>query len=404
MNEAAFDDVLDALVRGEQPDTSDNLTCFAADLYRKEHGMMMPVATKHRVAATVGLAELAPVSNRIRRARALPPPRRQPRWLTGITVALAALLALTGVFQWSMRTDNGDNRFGLLSPAVPTAEATPAATLPGDIGWLNPIMWDECPDDVGGTSMIPQAVEHPYLGLLDRAYGPYTSPAAYTRGEVLRHARELRACGQLGRFDPSMSSRMVYEMNDRDFVTSDEAERFWASQIVQGKELSAFYASDLKVSPATLSLVIPAGTAGVAGIAPGRYVVINPDWIVQLADGRVVVLVSMLTVTPVGTPVAERSEPTAGFRAWVFVRQDGEWMLDEFLPVCFGECEEFWVSLPGANLLATPAPTPTVSNGAEIVPVGGDSQVRATPTLRPSPTGTAPSQIQPIDVTPTPSG
>jgi hypothetical protein len=201
-----------------------------------------------------------------------------------------------------------------------------------------------------------------------------------------------------------MSSRMVYEMNDRDFVTSDEAERFWASQIVQGKELSAFYASEINVSPATLSLVVPADAADVAGISPGRYVVINPDWIVQLDDGRVVVLVTALTVTPAGTPVAESSEPTAGFGAWVFVQQDGEWLLDEVLPVCFGECEAFWDMRPGANLLVTPAPTPTISNDAEIVPVGGDSQIRRTPTPRPSPTGTEPPGTGPINVTPTPTG
>lgn len=356
MTDSPFNNDLDALVRGQSVASTDELTRFATNLYRKEQNLAMPHALKQQIAGNLGVPVAAPISNRTRRAAQKDREHVRRPWPIAFTVAIAAALALTGILQWGMQPDDSDRRFGMLSPAVPTAEATPVATPAADIGWLSPISPDECPNEPDSMTEIPQVGDQPYLGLPERAYGPYTSPASYTRDNVFQRAREVRSCAQVGSFGPDMSSRLVYETYDRDFAISDEAEQYWADQIVQGKKISEFYANQHNVSSANLGLMIPADTERLNGLSPGQYTVVNPDWIVQLADGRVVVLVTSLTVTTAGTVVVDPSEPTAGFGAWVFVQQDGEWLLDEFLPVCFGECEAFWDMRPGANLLRTPVP------------------------------------------------
>jgi hypothetical protein len=86
--------------------------------------------------------------------------------------------------------------------------------------------------------------------------------------------------------------------------------------------------------------------------------------VVQLADGRVGGPIStyMSTNHPDGVAgVLAQSELFYATQFMIFAEQDGEWVLDEILNVCIGECDAYWASYdiaPERTPAATPIATP----------------------------------------------
>jgi hypothetical protein len=406
MNESAFDDALNALVQGEQPETLDNLTRFAADLYRKELDVTMSPVTKNQIAASLQLEMPAPVSNRTRRERAALPARQRPRWMTAVTVALAALLALTGVFQWSMRTDNGDNRFGVLSPAVPTTEATPVATPPAT-AWMQPVKAEECPRDQlqkVSARTNPSATwysQEDYDKVPDVVvYGPFSQANEVDADAVVTRMREITAC-ELA-LVPNRTLQITsprFEFESRTSEGRISVARRQNQRVEAAKDLSLFYQQELRLTPASLMIHHPNAELAERSFLPdGLNNFYNPAHAVELADGRVVVMMSMVGYGE-EFPYDIAAEPTYVPPVFIFIEIDGQWYLDERMQLCIGECDAFWAEQESG----TPAATPIIAV-VEVVPMpvsaassGDDVKVK------PTPTGTAPPEIQPIDVTPTPT-
>lgn len=367
MSDSQFNTELDGLVSGKAAAPSDDLTRFAADLYGKEHSMTMPSALKQQIAVNLGLGVTrssgsAPLSTRGRRVAAAAPPLPTRRWPVAFMVILAVSLAFTGLLQLATRPDGGE-RFGLLSPAVPTVEVSVVGgNAPAIADWIEPISPLDCTIDSGALDQSVGVVELDYSAQPERVDAPYLVPDEVTRNELTDRVRGIRACLNTVGINAFWTERLSFEMNDRSFTTSDAGAQLKADQIVRGRALSDYYMTNLGVTKDAYVMHFQLGDSQVVGVQPGVHTVLNPDWIVQLEDGRVVVLLSVVVVaTEDGVFLTDPGDVVAAGGAWVLIQVDGEWLIDELLPVCFGnttECDEFWSMLPGAKLLDTPVSSP----------------------------------------------
>ncbi|MCA9833089.1 MAG: hypothetical protein KC435_04035 [Thermomicrobiales bacterium] len=250
------------------------------------------------------------------------------------------------------------------------------------VAWQEPISSTSCSLEATavGTPDFMSAEE--YEALPARVDEPFSAPDETTRAQVARTAREIRECMNTISIDSFWSDRLRFEESDRTFSVSDEAQQMEADRIARGKALSAYYTYDLGVTADTFILRYDQGDPEVEGLNPGNYTVLNPDWIVQLEDGRVAVLLSGMIVQGEEYPWQQENIPAGN--AWILTLKDGEWVIDETLPVCFGtdaECTELWKQHPGWTLYQESQVTPTPTK----IPTGGDNAMATvTPTVAPA--------------------
>lgn len=364
MTESTFSADLDALVRGESIASNDDLTRFVSDLYGEEQNVMMPNALKLRIANDLGLAATdehatiaAPVSRRT--LRAVEPQRRSSRpWAIALTIAAAILLALTGVLRWGMPTGNDepDNRFMFASPAVPTVSATPSAS-PEANEWMVPYTEAECPEDelIDRTAWMQLQNERAasYRPEEQPSDEPY-SPANFDDAEaVVARQRDAMACINRGekpedRTDaalPIESPRRAWEWQ----VDPETNQAILEDRLERSKALSMWVEGEMGVTP--LDLVYP--TDDEVGLFW------PPSQAIELGDGRIVLLPGWLM------PVTET--PTSiEFSAPVWIEHDGEWLSEEELFFCIGDCDDYWTQLEtGISNQATPVASPEASPVAE---------------------------------------
>lgn len=310
MSDSRFNAELDALTRGEAMSSSGELTQFVAELYGEEHNMTMPQTVKLRVAGDLGLASVgeatrppAPISRRTARAAA-PPIRSGRPWAIALTIAAAVLLALTGVLRWGMPVDNNDeNRFLMLSPAVPTVEATPAATESSDSIWLEPYTNEECPED--------EILVRDHAGATSsRQDEPYGAVDSVNAVEVVTRQRQLMSC---------------LDNEGRETATNFET---GTDLVERSKTLSAYVEHDLGLTAEDLIRQHDG--------FPG------PTWepknAVLMADGRVALIPGWLVTT-------DETQPSYSFFTPVWIEVGGEWLLDEELFFCIGDCDDYWSQL-----------------------------------------------------------
>lgn len=231
------------------------------------------------------------------------------------------------------------------------------------VAWQEPITNDTCSLSAVTASTPTMMSADEYNALPVGVDEPFSTPDEVTRTQVVRQAREMRSCANTVGLQTFWSDRLQFEESDRAFTVSDQAQQLQADQIARGKALSAYYADELGVTADTYILHYDEGASEVEGLDPGSYTVLNPDWVVQLADGRVAVLLSGMIVQGEDYPWQQENIPAGS--AWVLIQENGDWVIDEVLPVCFGtdtECTDFWQQLPGWKLYSESLAATTVDN------------------------------------------
>ncbi|MCO5214984.1 MAG: hypothetical protein M9950_02335 [Thermomicrobiales bacterium] len=380
MDDSAFDQALDALVAGHQPEQQDDLTRFVAGVYRKERDVSMPTHHRLQIATALELDKPTVIS------RGISYPgleKRRSGKFAWLAIAAAALLAMTGVFNWSLPRGGDEGRFLGVPSAIPTVQATPVVMFSPNAEWLMPISPYEC-------TLTENQVVTPTASLTlvsgdfpARVYAPLQLANAAERTDVWSAARDMRACLNAVGVETFWSDRLRYEETDRVFSVSAEAQQLSVDQIVHGQQVSDFYLNQLGVTSDQMLLHFKVGDPEVEGLDPGTYPVINPDWILQTEDGRQIVLVTAMVVSDGEMPlVTPESPPGAGhglLMAWwesdnhtgfgagvlIFIEADGGWLLDETWPFA-GECDEVWeewaTALPVVDT-AVATPTAVASPG-----------------------------------------
>lgn len=351
MSDSAFNADLDALVQGDPVTSNDELTRFVSDLYVEEKNAMMPNMLKLRIANDLGLtpntqssATSAPVSRRTMRAAA--PPRRRGRpWTIALAVAAAILLALTGVLRLGMPTDDpdSDNQFLLSSPAVPTVAATPEATPEATPGsedlWLQPISSEECPEDElmdrGERMQLQQERAASYNPDDPKVDEPFSQANTDDAEAVVERQRQSMACQNRGDDAGDRASEALpIESPARSWEMQADSESFQAIQkerLERSKVFSSWVSEEMGLTPA--DLFHPADSE--------PSLIWLPSGAIEMGDGRIAILPSWLV--PEGQPTPDSIE----LYAPVWVEADGEWLFEEELFFCIGECDEYWSQLEG---------------------------------------------------------
>ncbi|MCO5229001.1 MAG: hypothetical protein M9934_12060 [Thermomicrobiales bacterium] len=372
MDDSAFDQALDALVAGHQPEQQDDLTRFVAGVYRKERDVSMPTHHRLQIATALELDKPTVIS------RGISYPgleKRRSGKFAWLAIAAAALLAMTGVFNWSLPRGGDEGRFLGVPSAIPTVQATPQAS--GDIpDWMMPITASECPLDALVTSnaqVNPSAIWYSEEELAavspDVVYGPFQPASSDDAAAVVQRVRAYYGCDLAGYSDqvlPISSPRFQYEQRTtagRDALAQREPQR-----IEVAKELSAFYEMELGLTPADLLIHHPDTELAALSVADESIEYLySPAWAVQLADGRIAVINGMVGFGE-EFPYDPATTPVFGAGVLIFIEGDGSWLLDETLAVCLGECDEVWeewaTALPGVDTAAA-TPTAAVSPNAE---------------------------------------
>lgn len=372
MSESTFNADLDALVRGEPVSSNDELTRFVSDVFGEEQNMMMPNSLKLRIANDLGLDAAteptvisAPVSRRTLRAGA--PQRRSSRpWAIAFAVAAAILLALTGVLRWGMPTSDNepDNQFLFSSPAVPTVAATPETTPDSDNSWLQPITAEECPEDelmdrgAWIALMEEKATNRDEADTrLDQPYSPMDAEEAE---QAAMRQRQAIAC-----LNSEDSDALPIESPQRSWEWQTDPETNQAIQvdrIERSKDLSSWVEQEMGLTP--VDLIYP------TEIEPGP--VWPPSQAIEMGDGRIALIPGWLAT-------GQETPTSFEFFVPVWTEIDGEWLLDEELFFCIGECDDFWSQLEsGVSDLSTPVASPEASEGYDaswMLPVEADGCV-----------------------------
>lgn len=169
----------------------------------------------------------------------------------------------------------------------------------------------------------------------------------------------LQACNRHGRADEAMQvlfsedARRKLGGEDGVFTPADMALAREISAVVGGEAGPLDFIIEQEPLP-------PEASTGGAMTASRR--VLLPDDVVQLADGRIgaPLRVVVRTNAPQGAGflIEQRGYLETGFV--IFDVADGRWVLDDVLPLCLGECDDFWRWRAGE---ATPEATPSVQGG-----------------------------------------
>jgi hypothetical protein len=123
--------------------------------------------------------------------------------------------------------------------------------------------------------------------------------------------------------------------------------------------VAAWYEDELGLTPADMWVEQNPADLMLDGsealVTQGLY---NPDHAVQFADGRIGIIQSVVAYEP----VEQEKAPYYPQNVAIFVFQDGQWLLDETLPICFGDCETMATPVStGGDIVypfSTPATTP----------------------------------------------
>jgi hypothetical protein len=170
--------------------------------------------------------------------------------------------------------------------------------------------------------------------------------------------REVQGCTVYARQLPWWSARFEYENRTTAGRASLEAN---ADQRASGEAtVGAWYEDELGLAPADMWVEQNPAEVTLDGsealVTQGLF---NPAHAVQFADGRIGIIHSVVTYEPVEHEIAPYYSPNM----LIFVWQDGQWILDETLPICFGKCDAMAtpVSMGEDDLTIDPFATPVAT-------------------------------------------
>ena len=302
----------------------------------------------------------APVSNRTRRQMqaADKTPGRSYGWLSAVIVA-GLMISMIGS-SWLNREPG--NPHDNLAFAPGTAETIVDDGTP----WTQPVSFKECPEDAERHVYDPENPGDTMYSQEDydqvsseRSYEIVGSAAPEDADAVVTRMRETQACIYEGKSTLTWTARFEYENRTtagRESVDATADKRAEGSESVSDwlkTELGLTY-QDLIVYQDPDELTLD-GTESVV-----NSTLFNPDMVVEFADGRIGIAPNIVTYEPISQQWDVDSVEGTKVYVTIFVYQDGEWMLDENLPVCIGDCSDLPEGTPmsGFDPYATPIATP----------------------------------------------
>ncbi len=226
-----------------------------------------------------------------------------------------------------------------------------------DVPWTQPISYAECPQDAvipvdrennpSGTRYSPED----YEGLTSERDYEIVGPADPEDAQaVVTSMRETLACGTRNQGFQRWTARFEWENRTtagRESLADIEDDRAEASVSVSNwlQDDLGLTPMDMVVNQDPSELELDGSEALITQGLP------NPAYAVEFADGRIGIIPSGVYYS--GLPEGMNEDTLPGFAQMmsIFVYQDGEWLLDENLQVCIGDCS------------ATPAASPVVPDG-----------------------------------------
>ena len=218
--------------------------------------------------------------------------------------------------------------------------------------WTQPISFTECPADAERNRYDPENPGDTQYSLEeyddvspDRSYEIVGAPDPDDAEAVVVRLRETYGCIARGETTLKVTARFEYENRTtagRNSVEARAEERTVASESVSG-----WLESELELTPTGMYVHQDPDELELDGtealINQGLF---NPDHAVLFADGRIGVIPSVVSYSDFPIEVNEETIPGFSPNMSIFVFQDGEWMLDESLPVCIGDCSALPVASP----------------------------------------------------------
>lgn len=294
-------------------------------------------------------------------------PHRRGYWFTTASLIVIAVFAIVAVAFLANRPSNGGDEVpGLgISAFTPIAGssviASPAASNPSAMPFtiLDPEKID-CSEVVRRSNEEIASLQANPGEFPDRSYGPAVPADPENASLVSVTDQYVNACRSEWR--TLASPRLIADVQS----TGYPAGLFPGYYLDQGmtmEELSLFLQSLLAVVGVDQAddVIIPTDAFGEeAALIP----VINPNHTYLFPDGRIGAPQSQIFATQYATG------RTAVRTQFVFYiqdpTQDGKWVLDETLPICIGECDEFWTAIADGTLYAPisnaiPGATPEAS-------------------------------------------
>lgn len=337
----ALNAFLDALVDGQPVQASGDVQAIAQQFQAMAQvGASPPTAMPRSEGAPVMQTAVLspPVSNRTRRQQSTPRPIQLSGW---VSAAMIAVLLLSMFGSAWLNRGGGDPRDNLA-----WAPATPEQLPETPFAWTAPITSAECPADATRNAYDPgnpagtAYTEADYeLVSTERSYEIVGPPDPADAQAVVQRLRASYGCIDVGKSIPLMTAR--FEWENRTTAGRESLESQSDQRAAGAEGISVWLQTELGLTPVDMYVYQDPAELGIDGAFPTQTRgLFNPDHAVLFADGRIGIIPSIVSYT--GFPAEITAETVPGFapNITILVLQDGEWMVDETLPICLGECSE----------------------------------------------------------------
>lgn len=212
--------------------------------------------------------------------------------------------------------------------------------------WTQPISFTECPDDAerirynpenpGGTMYSQDEYDQVSSERSYEIIGPATPEDA---DAVVKRLRETQGCYYEGKSTLKVTARFEYEnrtTSGRESVEANAEERSDAAN-----SISTWLETETGITYRDLVVYQDPGELSLDGTeAVVNSTLFNPDQVVEFADGRLGLVPTIVTYDPISEQwdVDSVNGMNIRIRILIFSYQDGEWLMDERLPICLGDC------------------------------------------------------------------
>lgn len=338
----ALNNYLDALTSGERPQPENDVQSAARAFHalagqadvspgKRRTETMKGQETMHAAALT------APVSNRTRKQQTARKSSRPNVWLSAVIIA--GLLISMISYTWMNRDNGNPNENLAFAPGTPSAVAEEVLT-PESAPWIA----DFDPADCTETSGLQQvAIDYQdQQGIEPQGYGVVGPAEPADAEDAVEQYRAMRSCATYMDAWAYWSEARVYEhrrmLNAENQAELTELqvhfagvypEQFMAvsGNLAINTEIEAEWTA--RIEAEQLGLPIPLDAK------------LNPDWAVELSDGRIAFPATIMysvndpAITTHGLPV----DTPASTVVMIFTSEDGSWKYDDSLQLCLVNCE-----------------------------------------------------------------
>lgn len=270
---------------------------------------------------------------------------------------------------------SSDDRYNpVVTPVATTAapEASPAADSEAE-RWITDPATATCETDPANP---PGAVDGDWVG-----FAPLAEPLPFSETSPINQTAAAEVYLQ---FRTCQTDAVVTDLLISDtfaqFVAAESGDvppEHQAQTILLGQRISEWYADRDPMSYVIEGDPLPGDASSPDSFTGQSRRVLLPDDIVQLADGRIggPAHVFVRTNNPSGAaqlPGLPESLETAFV---IFTAENGRWVIDDYLPICLGDCDAYWTSFAERSDLPATAVT---------IPAATPAAITATPEASPA--------------------